>query len=593
MPSYSPPLRDIRFVVHDLLQTERVLAETGAFPGVDRDLIDQVLEEAGKMAAEQIQPQNQASEAEGCRMENGVVTTPPGIRAAYAAFVAGGWSGLCARPEHGGQGLPQMLAFVLNELTSAASIAASDYFGLFAMVYHMVQRHASPALQAVYSEGLATGRFGGTMCMTEPHCGTDVGLARTRAEPMADGSWRLTGTKIFISAGEHDLTENIVHLVLARAVGDPPGSRGLSLFLTPKILPDGARNGLVAVTLEDKMAYAASATCQMAFDGATAWLIGERGKGLAAMFDMVNAARLMVGSQGMAATEAAYQIAAAYARQRLQGRAPGKPAHPELPADPILCHPDVRRMLLGVRGYIEAARALYLGLGLEVDIAERHPDPARRKAAADWLGFLTSTTKATLADFGVWCTNDCLQVLGGHGYIRANGVEQLLREVRLNPIQEGANGMLALDLIRRQIPRDDGALWRRFLAELETEAAAAPPALADLAAGLAQARARLAQAADWIRERSATDPSEAGAAGTDFQRMFGLTLFAWQWLKMARVAEAGLARGNDDGFLAGKIMTARFFYRRMLPMAEGHWQSLQAGAETMMTPPPDYFWPDA
>jgi len=595
VPTYTPPLSDIRFVLHDVLGLERSLAETGAFPGLDRALIDQVLDQAGRLAAEQIQPQNQASDAEGCRLEADGVKTPAGLRAAYEAFRAGGWNGLTAKPEHGGQGLPKTLAFVLNEMTSSASIAASDYFGLFTMVYRMVQLHAAPELQARYSEGLASGRFGGTMCMTEPHCGTDVGLAKTRAEPNEDGSWRITGTKIFISGGDHDLTENIVHLVLARAVGDQPGSRGLSLFLAPKLLPDGRRNTLKCVRLEHKLAYAASATCQMAFDGAQAWLIGERSKGLMAMFDMVNAARLMVGSQGMAGAEQAYQIAAAYSRQRLQGRAPGKPAHPELPADPILCHPDVRRLLLGVRGYIEAARALYLGLGLEVDLAETHPDPERRKAAADWLGFLTSTTKATLADYGVWATNDCLQVLGGHGYIRDNGIEQILREVRLNPIQEGANGMLALDLIRRQIPRDNGAIWQRFLATLRDEEAAAPPALADLAQGLAAARRRLEQAAAWIQEQMARDPAEAGAAGTDFQRIFGLTLLAWQWLKLARVAQAKLAAGaaDADGFLAGKLLTARYFYQRMLPLAEGHWLALQAGAASTMEPPPDYFWPAA
>jgi alkylation response protein AidB-like acyl-CoA dehydrogenase len=593
MPTYTPPLRDIRFVLHDLLDMEGTLAPTGAFPGLDRALIDQVLEQAGTLAAEQLQPQNLASDAEGCRLTPDGVVVPAGLKRAFQAFAAGGWSGLTAKPEHGGQGLPQTLAFVLNELTSGASIALSDYFGLFAMVYRMLQRHAAPALRERYSEGLATGRIGGTMCMTEPHCGTDVGLAKTRAEPAADGTWRLTGTKIFISGGDHDLTENIVHLVLARAAGDPPGSRGLSLFLTPKILPDGSRNALGAVRLEHKLGYAASATCQMAFEGATCWLIGERCKGLVALFDMVNAARLMVGSQGMAGAEAAYQIAAAYSRQRLQGRAPGKPAQPELPADPILCHPDVRRLLLTSRAYIEAARALYLGLGLEVDLAEHHPDPARRQAAADWLGFLTSSVKATLADWGVWSANDSLQVLGGHGYIRDNGVEQILREVRLNPIQEGANGMLALDLIRRQIPREGGAVWRRFLETLRAEEAAAPPALADLAGGLAAARERLERAAAFIQERMAQDPAEAGAAGTDFQRIMGLTLFAWQWLRIARAASAGLARGGDDGFLAGKLMTARFFFQRLLPLAEGHWLVLKSGGETLMAPPADYFWPHA
>ncbi len=593
MPTYTPPLRDIRFVLHDLLDMTGTLAATGAFPGLDRALVDQVLEQAGVLAAAQIQPQNQQSELEGCRLTPEGVVTPPGMKRAYQAYVTGGWSGLTAKPEHGGQGLPQTLAFVLNELTSGASIALSDYFGLFAMVYRMLQRHAAPELRERYSEGLASGRIGGTMCMTEPHCGTDVGLAKTKAEPADDGTWRVTGTKIFISAGDHDLTDNIVHLVLARAVGDAPGSRGLSLFLTPKILPDGKRNALQAVRLEHKLAYAASATCQMAFEGATGWLIGERSRGLMALFDMVNAARLMVGSQGMAGAEAAYQIAAAYSRERLQGRAPGKPAYPDLPADPIIHHPDVRRLLLSSRAYIEAARALYLGLGIEVDLAEHHPDPARRQQAADWLGFLTSSVKATLADYGVWSANDSLQVMGGHGYIRENGIEQILREVRLNPIQEGANGMLALDLIRRQIPREDGAVWRRFLATLRAEEAAAPAALADLASGLGAARQRLEQASLWIQERLAQDPAEAGAAGTDFQRIMGLTLFAWQWLKIARVAQAGIARGDDDGFLAGKLMTARFFYQRMLPLAEGHWLALQAGGDSLMAPPADYFWPDA
>ncbi len=594
MPQYSAPLRDIRFVLHDLLDATGALGATGAFPDLDRALFDQVLEEAGRLCATVLQPENQQIDRLGCHLQDGGVVTPPGLKRAYEAWKTGGWSGLTARPEDGGQGLPQILSFAVNEMITSASMSIADYLGLFSMVYRMVATQAPQALRDLYLEPLASGRFGGTMAMTEPHCGTDVGLIKTRADAAEDGTWRVTGTKIFISGGDHDLTENIVHLVLCRAAGDPPGSRGLSLVLVPKILPDGTRNAVQAVRVEHKMGYAGSATCQMAFEGATGWLLGERGRGLACLFNMVNAARLIVGSQGLSTAEAAYQIAAPYALERLQGRGPGGPVRPELPADPLLCHPDVRRILLNARAVIEASRALYLWLGLEVDLLAHHPDQERRAEAEDWLSFLTATVKAVMSDYGWAATDDCLQVLGGHGYIRDNGVEQLVRDGRIARLQEGANGMLALDLIRRQIPRNEGRAWTRFLETLEAEAAAAPPALADLAQRLRQATARLAEAGTLVQARIAQDPAEAGAAGVDFQKLFGLTRYAWQWLRLAARAQAALDAGaEDDGFLAGKLHTARFFFTRVLPQAEGHWLALQAGAAPLMDPPTDYFWPAA
>ena len=588
MPAYRAPLDEIRFVLHELLGVEQALAETGAFPGLDRALLDQVLQEAGRLAGEVVRPINRDADEEGCRLENGRVTTPAGVREAYRAWVAGGWSGLTAEAADGGQGLPEVVAFAVNEMVTAASMGFADYVGLFAMVYRMVKRHGAAEQQQRYLAGLADGRFGGTMMMTEPHCGTDVGLIKTRGVPADDGSWRVHGTKIFISGGDHDLTGNIVHLVLARAEGDPAGSRGLSLFLVPKLLPDGSRNALAAVSLEHKMGYAASATCQMALDGATGWLIGEQKRGLMVLFDMMNAARLMVASQGLATADAAWQIAAPYAAERLQGRSPRGPAYPDRPADPILCHPDVRRMLLATRSFVEAARATYLWLGLEVDLAERHPDAVRRAEAAEWLSLLTAAVKAVLSDLGSAATNDCLQVLGGHGYIRANGVEQLWRDGRIAMIQEGANGMLALDLIRRQIPTHEGRAWRRLLAAMVESAkeAAAP----ELGTAMQAALIRLKTASDWLQARIAQDAAEAGAAGVDFQRLFGLTLLGWQWLRLTEASARATAAGRvGAAFHAEKLASARFWFARVLPLAEGHWAAMQAGAGAIMDPGEDYF----
>jgi len=588
MPAYRAPLAEIGFVLHEVLGVERALAETGAFPGLDRALIDQVLEEAGRFCESEVRPINQPGDAEGCRLADGRVATPPGVRAAYQAWAAGGWPGLTADPADGGQGLPEVLAFAVNEMVTAASMGFADYTGLFAMVYRMVKRHGTPELQARYLAGLADGRLGGTMMMTEPHCGTDVGLIKTRAAAAPDGTWRVTGTKIFISGGDHDLTENIVHLVLARAEGDPAGSRGLSLFLVPKLLPDGSRNALGPVSLEHKMGYAISATCQMALDGATGWLVGEQRRGLMVLFDMMNAARLVVASQGLATAEAGWQIAAPYAAQRLQGRSPRGPARPESPADPILCHPDVRRMLLGVRSFVEAARLTYLWLGLEVDLAAHHPDEARRTEAAEWLALLTASVKAVLSDLGQAATDDCLQVLGGHGYIRANGVEQLLRDGRIARIQEGANGMLALDLIRRQIPRDESRAWKRLLHTMAVSAATLGEP--ELANAMHLALRRLQAATDWLQGRIAADGAEAGAAGSDFQRLFGLTLLAWQWLRLVDGAKRAVAAGRaEPAFLADKLASARFWFARVLPLAEGHWAAMQAGPGPIMDPGEGYF----
>ncbi|HKY95898.1 MAG TPA: acyl-CoA dehydrogenase [Kiloniellales bacterium] len=588
MPRYRAPLDEIRFVLHEVLGAEKALAETGAFPGLDRALIDQVLEEAGRLAGEVVQPINQGIDAEGCRLENGGVTTPAALRRAYRAWVDGGWNGLTAEADDGGQGLPEVVAFAVNEMVTSASMGFADYVGLFAMVYRMVKRHGTPEQQERYLRGLADGRFGGTMMMTEPHCGTDVGLIKTKAMPAADGTWRLSGTKIFISGGDHDLTENIVHLVLARAEGDPAGSRGLSLFVVPKLLPDGTRNALAAVSLEHKMGYAASATCQMALDGASGWLLGEQKRGLMVLFDMMNAARLIVGSQGLATASAAYQIAAPYAAERLQGRSPRGAARPEAPADPILCHPDVRRMLLGTRAFVEAARLTYLWLGLEVDLAARHPDEARRREAAEWLALLTATVKAVLSDLGFAATNDCLQVLGGHGYIRANGVEQLLRDGRIAMIQEGANGMLALDLIRRQIPRDEGRAWKHLLNTMAKSAATVGEP--ELTNAMHLALRRLQAASDWLQAQIATDPAEAGAAGVDFQRLFGLTLLAWQWLRLVEASAKAKEAGRvDAAFHAEKLASAKFWFARVLPLAEGHWAAMQAGAAPIMDPPAEHF----
>jgi alkylation response protein AidB-like acyl-CoA dehydrogenase len=589
MPIYKAPLDDIRFVLDEVLD----IAKLSALPGHEEhtpDLIQTVLEEGAKLCENELFPLNMSGDAEGCTYENGVVRTPAGFKEAYELFRQGGWVGLSADPRWGGQGLPQTVNFVFEEFLNSTNMSFAMYPGLTKGVYDALRRHGTVEQQDLYLPRLVDGSWSGTMCLTEPHCGTDLGMIRTRAEPDGDGAYRITGTKIFISAGEHDLTENIVHLVLAKLPGAPSGTKGISLFLVPKFLPradgtPGMRNGVVCGSIEHKMGIRASATCVLNFDDAKGWLVGEPNKGMRAMFTMMNAARLAVGVQGLGQAEVSFQNARAYARDRLQGRALSGAVRPDLPADPIIVHPDVRKNLLTVKAFTEGARALAAWVSLHIDIAEKHPDPAERQAADDLVALMTPIVKAFLTDGGSEAANISLQVYGGHGYIREYGMEQYVRDARIAQIYEGANGIQALDLVGRKLPRDMGRLLRRFFHPVSAflEQHQADPALAELVAPVAKAFGKLQQATLMIAERGLRNPDEAGAAASDYLRLFGLVALGYMWLRMAAVAaERRPATNEQAGFYNAKLGTARFYVTRILPQANALFLAIAAGSAPLM-----------
>ncbi len=531
-------------------------------------------------------PLNRSGDEEGCVLENGVVRTPKGFKEAYQQFKEAGWTGVAAAPEFGGQGLPTVLKVALDEMVCSANLSFGTYPGLSAGAYKAIEHHADDALKALYLPKLADGSWSGTMCLTEPQCGTDLGLIRTRAEPNDDGSYAISGTKIFISAGEHDLTENIVHLVLARLPDAPKGIKGISLFLVPKFLPKsgtpGPRNGVMCGGIEHKMGIKASVTCVMNFEQAIGWLVGEPHRGMRAMFTMMNEARLEVGLQGLGIAETAYQSAVAYARERLQGRALSGAAEPDKPADPILVHPDVRRMLLTMRAFSEGARALAYWVGETIDRAKRHPEPEVRKSAEDFAALMTPIVKAYFTDQGSACANLGVQVMGGHGYIREWGMEQLVRDARITQLYEGANGIQALDLIGRKLPAHFGRYLRTFfhpvMAFVEQHQANAE--LAEFVLPLAKAFARLQQVTLHVAQQGMKNPDEAGAASCDYLRLFALVAMAFVW---ARMAEAALAGGADDSaFYEAKLGTARFFMTKLLPESGALFAQIMAGSAPLM-----------
>ncbi len=578
MPTYQAPLRDMRFVLQELYGLDALQA----LPGLDElgaDLADPVLEAAATFAEEVLQPLNRPGDEQGCRFEAGAVTTPKGFPAAYRAYAEAGWTALTCDPAHGGQGLPHALAVLVDEMACAANLSFALYPGLSLGAYEALAAHGSADLKATYLPRLAAGAWTGTMCLTEPQAGTDLGLVRTRAVPAADGSYRITGTKIFISAGEHDLAPDILHLVLARLPDAPPGSRGLSLFLVPK-RRDGAPNGVVCGALEHKMGMKASATCVLNFDEATGWLVGAPHQGLAAMFTMMNTERLAVGIQGLGIAEAAYQGAVAYARDRLQGRSPTGARHPDKAADPILVHPDVRRMLLTQRAYVEGMRALGQGVARALDRRTRHPDPAERAAADDLVRLMTPVVKALFTDLGCECAQIGVQVFGGHGYIREHGMEQLVRDVRITQLYEGTNGVQAMDLVGRKLRDQGGRLPARFFgpADAFLEAHGVDPGLAFVVRPLAAALDRLKAVTAWLRDQA---DAETGAAGAvEYLRLFGVVALADQWARMAAAA-LPKAGGDDGGFYRAKLDTARFFMTRLLPQHEALAQAILAGGDTI------------
>ncbi|MBK3775559.1 acyl-CoA dehydrogenase [Azospirillum brasilense] len=589
MPIYKAPLEDVRFVLDEIVGAGK-LAELPGYEDATPDLIAQVLEEGAKLCEEVLFPLNQSGDGEGCTFENGVVRTPKGFKEAYATYIEAGWQGLSCDPAYGGQGLPKLVNTMLEEFICSANLSFGMYPGLSLGAYNALSMYGSDPLKQRFLGRLVDGTWAGTMCLTEPHCGTDLGLIRTKAVPQEDGSHRITGTKIFISAGEHDLTENILHLVLARLPDAPAGTRGISLFLVPKFLPNedgtvGPRNGVACGSIEHKMGIKASATCVMNFEDATGWLVGEPHKGMRAMFVMMNAARLAVGIQGLGVAEVSYQNAVAYARERLQGRSLKGTAHPDKPADPIIVHPDVRRNLLTARAYTEGARALGALVGYKLDVAEKHADEKTRREADEFVQLMTPIVKALFTDIGFESANIAVQVHGGHGFIWETGVEQYVRDARICQIYEGTNGIQALDLVGRKLPQDMGRLLRRFFHPVgaEIEADMEKEELAEFVLPLAKAFAKLQQATAIIAQKGLKDPEEAGAAATDYLRLFGLVALGWMWLRMVKVAQAKLAAGEGNAtFLEAKIRTARFYMTKLLPQTNALFITIMAGSKPLM-----------
>ncbi|HEY3694376.1 acyl-CoA dehydrogenase C-terminal domain-containing protein [Phenylobacterium sp.] len=594
--SYQPPIRDQLFLLRDVLELERYAALPG-FADASLDVVEQILEEAGRFAAEVLAPLNRVGDRQGCRWSpDNSVATPDGFKAAYGQLVAGGWPALSADPAYGGQGLPAVVNMAFQEMSSAANMAFSMYPGLSHGAYAAIRAGGSPEQKDLYLPNMAAGRWTGTMNLTEPQCGTDLGLLRTRAVPQADGTYRISGQKIWISAGEHDLVENIVHLVLARIEGAPEGVRGISLFIVPKFIPDaagapGVRNSVKCLGLEEKMGIHGNATCVIGHEESTGWLLGEANQGLRLMFVMMNEARLGVGLQGVAQADAAYQAAARFAKERLQGRSLSGPQNPDGPADPIIVHPDVRRMLLDARAIVEGGRAFMFWTALHGDLAHASPDEAVRTKAADYMALLTPVVKGFLTDRGFKVCSDALQVHGGAGFTEGFPASQHLRDCRIALIYEGTNGVQALDLVGRKLPAQGGRAMGAFLAELDGFLAAekANVELAPFVQGLAGARAQLQEATFWLMQHGLANPEDAGAASTDYLHLFGLTALAYMWALMARAAQGRVAAGDPDPLYANKLIVGRYFLERVLPDTGAHLAKLKTGAAPLMALPAEAF----
>jgi len=597
MPTYKAPTRDTRFVINELLELEGY----GNLPGFEAatpDMIDAIVEGAGQFAAEVLAPLNQVGDREGCvHHEDGSVTTPTGFRDAYRQYCEGGWGTLSLPAEYGGQGLPHVLGFVLEEYLATANHAFAMYPGLTNGAVSALLAVGSDELKQTYLHKMVSGEWLGTMNLTEPHCGTDLGLIRTKAEPQADGTYSITGTKIFISAGEHDLSDNIVHLVLAKLPGAPQGSKGISLFVVPKVLVNedgslGQRNAVSCGSIEEKMGIHGNATCVMNYDGAKGWIVGEENKGLAAMFIMMNAARLGVGVQGLAQAEVAYQNAVQYAQDRRQGRALVDRPDPSAPADPIIVHPDVRRMLMDAKSFNEGMRALILWGALQVDLSHKAPTPEEREAADDMISLLTPVIKGYGTDRGYAVATDMQQVFGGHGYIREWGMEQFVRDSRIAMIYEGTNGVQAMDLCGRKLPAKGGKAIQAFfkLVDGEVSAAKEDGKLADIAARLEKGVGEQKAATMWFVQNAMQNPNNLGAGAHHYMHIMGIVALGLMWLRMAKVAASKLAGGTEDkGFYEAKLTTARYFAERFLPDAGALRRKIEAGSEAMMALTPEQF----
>ena len=598
MPVYKAPVDEVTFLLRDVFHLDRYNNLAG-FAEATPDVVEAVLGEAAKFSEAVLMPLNRIGDQEGCRRNpDGSVTTPRGFRDAYKKLVEGGWIGVSAPAEFGGQDLPVVINQAVNEFFTSANMAFGMYAALTQGATAAIAVHGSPEQKKLYLPKLVSGQWAGTMNLTEPQCGTDLGLVRTRAAAQSDGSYKITGTKIFISAGEHDLAENIVHLVLARIDGAPAGTRGLSLFIVPKFLPaaDGsvaARNAVACGSIEEKMGIHGNATCVMNYDGATGWLVAEPNRGLQAMFTMMNEARLGVGVQGLAMSEVAYQNAATYAKERLAGRALTGAKFPEKPADPIVVHPDVRRMLMSMRAFNEAARALVVWTALKSDIAHRSAEAKEKQAAEDHLGLLTPVIKGILTDQGFANAVLAQQIYGGHGYIAEHGIEQFVRDARITMLYEGTNGVQALDLVGRKLPKDGGRALQAFFAEVTAYAKerGADATMTPYVKPLSQSLGDLQQATMWFLQNALGNPDNAGAGATDYMHLFGLVALGYMWCLIAEAAKAKGGAGGDGAAdrMSQRLATGRFFMERMLPATATHLARIKAGAASTMALPAEAF----
>jgi alkylation response protein AidB-like acyl-CoA dehydrogenase len=589
MAQYTPPLRDLQFVLHELLDAVPTLKSIPAYADLDVETVNAVLEEGGKFAAEVIQPLNISGDQEGCTLDKSTneVRTPKGFKEAYAKYVEGGWPALSTDPAYGGQGLPHLLNQCLYEMLNSANQAWTMYPGLSHGAYECLHEHGTPQQKALYLPKLSSGQWTGTMCLTEPHCGTDLGMLRSKAEPQPDGSYKISGGKIFISSGEHDLAENIIHLVLARLPDAPQGSKGISLFIVPKFVPTadgalGARNAITCGAIETKMGIHGNSTCQMNMDGALGWLVGQPNKGLSAMFVMMNAARIGVANQSLGLTEVAYQNAVAYAKDRIQMRSLSGPKAPDKPADPIIVHPDVRKMLLTARAYAEGARALALHTVLLLDQELASDDEDLAKACADEVALLTPILKAFFTDNAWLATSHCMQVYGGHGYIAEWGMEQFVRDARINMIYEGTNTVQSLDLLGRKVLADNGKKLKRFGARVAAfiEAEGVNEDMQEFVNPLADLGDKVTKLTTELGMKAFQNADEVGAAAVDYLRVVGHLCYAYFFARMAKIALAKVDSG--DPFYTAKLATARFYFAKLLPETAGLIRSARAGVAPLM-----------
>ena len=597
MPTYKAPVDDALFLLNDVFHIEHY-GNLPGFSDASPDVVEAVLREAAKFSEEILTPLNRVGDKEGCkRAADGSVTTPKGFKEAYKQIVEGGWMGISVPAEFGGQGLPATMTVIVNEFLCSANMAFAMYPGLTQGAIAALLVHASDELKKKYLPKMVEGVWTGTMNLTEPHCGTDLGLLRSKAVKQADGSYKISGTKIFISAGEHDLSQNIIHLVLARIEGAPVGTKGISLFVVPKILVKddgslGARNAVACGSIEEKMGIHGNSTCVMNYDGATGWLVGAENRGLNAMFTMMNEARLGVGVQGLALSEVAYQNAAAYAKERLQGRAISGVKYPDKPADPIIVHPDVRRILMSIRAFNEAARALVMWTALKSDVAHRSDDEKERTSADDHMGLLTPVIKGLLTDGGFANAVMAQQVFGGHGYIVEHGMEQFVRDARIAQIYEGANGVQALDLVGRKLGKDGGRAIMAFFNEVQSylKERTNNDALNPYLKPLGQSLAHLQEASMWFMQNAMAKPDNAGAGSYDYMHLFGLVALGYMWCKIAEAAITKLPKANGSAAsLNAKLVTARFFMDRMLPETATRLARIKSGAASTMELADDAF----